>query len=49
MLGKLVRRHARKQRAADPQVDVGVLSLLDQRISRLLDPIVQEGVGALVP
>ena len=48
MLGELVRRHARQQRAADSQVDVGTALFRDQRIRRLLDPVVQECVGVLL-
>ena len=48
MLGELVRRQARQQHAADAQVDLGAAILGDQRIRRLLDPIVQESVGVLV-
>ena len=48
MLGELVRRHARQQRTADAQVDVGTLLVGNQRIGRLLDAVVQEPVGAVL-
>ena len=48
MLGEVVRRHARQQHAADAQMDIGTVLLGNQRISRLLDPVVQEFVGALL-
>ena len=48
MLGELVRRHARQQRAADAQVDVGTVLVGNQRIRRLLDSVVQEFVGAVL-
>src|SRR5216684_5701351 len=48
MLGELVRRHAPQQHTADAQVDVGTVLFWDQRISRLLDPVVQVFVGAIL-
>ena len=48
MLGELVRRHARQQQPADVQVSVGTVLLGDERISRLLDAVVQEFVCALL-
>jgi hypothetical protein len=47
MLGEFARCHARQQHAADSQVDVGTVRFGNQRISRLLNPIVQEFVGAI--
>jgi hypothetical protein len=49
MLGELVRRHARQQRAADPQVDVNSAPFGNQRIGSLLNPIMQEPVCAILP
>ena len=49
MLGELICRHGRQQHAADAQVDVGAALFRDQRIGRLLDPVMQERVGALLP
>ena len=49
MLGELVLRRAREQRAADSQVDVGTAPFRDERIRGLLDPVVQESVGAPLP
>ncbi len=48
MLGELVRRHARQQRTADAQVDVGTLLIRNQRVGRLLDPVVQKSAGTLL-
>ena len=48
MLGEVVLRQAREQHAADAQVDVGPLLFGNQRISCLLDPVVQEFVGVLL-
>src|SRR3979490_2762378 len=48
MLGDLVRPQARQQRTADVQVDVGTLLVGNQRISRLLYPVVQKYPGSLV-
>ena len=45
MPGELVRCHIRQQCAADAQVNVGTALFWDQRISRLLGPVVQEFVG----
>ncbi len=47
MLGELVRRHARQLHASDVQVDSGTLRFGNQRIGRLLDPVVQELAGAV--
>src|SRR5258707_8513090 len=41
-------RHARQQGAADAQVDVGTVLFRDKCIGRLLYPIVQEFVGAVL-
>ena len=49
MLVKLVRHHGRQQHAADAQVGVGAALFRDQRIGRLLDPVVKKSVGALLP
>ncbi len=46
MLGQIVLGHAREQHAADAQMDFGPLLFGNQRISRLLNPVVQEFVGA---
>ena len=46
MLGELVCRQARQQRAADAQVDSGTVRFGNQRISGLLDPVVQELAAA---
>jgi hypothetical protein len=42
MLGELVRVHGPQEHAADAQVGVGAALFWDQRISRLLNPVVQE-------
>ncbi len=47
MLGEFVRRHACQQRTADAQVDFGTVLFRDQCMGRLLDPVVQELVGAV--
>src|SRR5258708_20449074 len=49
MLGELVRRHAWQQHTADAKMDFRTVLLGNQRISRLLDPVVQKLVGALLP
>ncbi len=48
MPGELVRRHARQQRTADAQVEVGTLLVRNQRVGRLLDPVVQKPAGTLL-
>ena len=48
MLGELVRRHIRQQRAADAQVNVGAVLVGNERIRRLLDAVVQKLVCALL-
>ena len=45
----LVRFEGRAQGAAESQMYIGALLLRDQRICCLLDPVVQELVGAIQP
>ncbi len=47
MLGEPARCHALKQHTSDTQVDFGTVLFRDECISRLLDPVVQELVGAI--
>jgi hypothetical protein len=48
MLGEFIRGHARQQRAPDAQVDFCTILFRDQRVSCLLDPIVQESDDTLL-
>ena len=48
MLGELVGRHIRQQRTAYAQVDVNSVLVGNQRIGRLLNPIMQEPVCAIL-
>ena len=47
MFGEAVRRHARQQHSANPKVCPGALAFGDERIGRLLNPVVEEGIGSL--
>ena len=47
MLGEAVRRHARQQHSANPKVCPRALAFGDERIGRLLNTVVEEGIGAL--
>ena len=47
MFGKAIRRHARQQHPANPKVCRRALAFGDERISRLLNPVVEESVGAI--
>ena len=42
-----VRRDPRRQQSADPEMPVGPLAFGNQRIGRLLDPVVEERVAAI--
>ena len=44
MFGEAVLRQARKQRPANPKVHYGALAFGDQRVGRLLNPVVEEGI-----
>src|SRR5271166_172917 len=46
MLGEIIRRHVRQQHPADAEMDFGTVLFWDQCISCLLDPVMQEFVGA---
>ena len=47
MVGEPVRGHARQQRPADPEVCDRALALGDERVGRLLNPVVEEGIRTL--
>ena len=48
MLGKIALRHVRQEHATDAQMDVGTVLIGNQRIGRLLDPVVQKFVAVVL-
>ena len=47
MLGQAVRRQARQQLPSDPKVYFGACAFGNERIGRLLNPVVEEGIRSL--
>ncbi len=47
MFAETLLRQARQQHPANPKVHLGTLTFRDQRIGRLLNPIVEEGIRSL--